>query len=60
MWCWRRVEEIIWTDHVRNAEVLQEVEGYRNVLQKIKKGKLTLLFNSCMGAGFYSALLKGR
>jgi len=22
MWCWRRMENIIWTDHVRNEEVL--------------------------------------
>jgi len=22
MWCWRRMEKIIWTDHVRNEEVL--------------------------------------
>ena len=21
MWCWRRMEKIIWTDHVRNEEV---------------------------------------
>jgi hypothetical protein len=23
MWCWRRIEKIRWTDHVRNEEVLQ-------------------------------------
>jgi len=22
MWCWRRMENISWTDHVRNEEVL--------------------------------------
>jgi len=22
MWCWRRVEKISWTDHVRNEDVL--------------------------------------
>jgi len=25
MWCWRRMEKIIWTDHVRNEEVLLRV-----------------------------------
>ena len=25
MWCWRRMEKIIWTDHVRNEEVLHEI-----------------------------------
>jgi len=24
MWCWRRMEKISWTDHVRNEEVLFE------------------------------------
>ena len=24
MWCWRRMEKISWTDHVRNEEVLLE------------------------------------
>ena len=25
MWCWRRMVKIIWTDHVRNEEVLLRV-----------------------------------
>jgi hypothetical protein len=25
MWCWRRIEKISWTDHVRNEEVLLRV-----------------------------------
>jgi hypothetical protein len=25
MWCWRRMEKISWTDHVRNEEVLQSM-----------------------------------
>jgi len=24
MWCWRRMEKISWTDHVRNEEVAEE------------------------------------
>jgi hypothetical protein len=32
MWCWRRVEKIIWTDHVRNEEVLLRVKKQRNIL----------------------------
>jgi len=27
MWCWRRVEKISWTDHVRNEEVLLTRQG---------------------------------
>jgi hypothetical protein len=25
MWCWRRIERISWTDHVRNEEVLESM-----------------------------------
>ena len=32
MWCWRRMEKISWTDHVRNEEVLLEVNEQRNIL----------------------------
>ena len=32
MWCWRRMEKISWTDHVRNEEVLLRVNEQRNIL----------------------------
>jgi hypothetical protein len=34
--CWRRMERIKWTDHVRNEEVLQRVKEERNVLSNNK------------------------
>jgi hypothetical protein len=36
MWCWRRME-IIWTDYVRNEEVLLRVNEQRNILHEIRK-----------------------
>jgi hypothetical protein len=39
MWCWRRMEKISWTDHVRNEEVLLRVKEQRNILQEIRKRK---------------------
>jgi hypothetical protein len=39
MWCWRRTEKISWTDHVRNEEVLLQVNEQRNILQAIRKRK---------------------
>ena len=39
MWCWRRIEKIIWTDHVRNEEVLLRVNEQRNILHEIRKRK---------------------
>ena len=37
MWCWRRMEKINWTDHVRNEEVLLRVKEQRNILHEISK-----------------------
>jgi hypothetical protein len=39
MWCWRRMEKIIWTDHVRNEKVLLRVEEQRSILHEISKRK---------------------
>ena len=30
-WCWRRMEKSIWTDPVRNEEVLLTVKEQRNI-----------------------------
>jgi len=37
MWCWRRIEKISWTDHVRSEEVLLRVNEQRNNLHEIRK-----------------------
>jgi hypothetical protein len=52
MWCWRRMENIIWTDHVRNEEVLSYV--------KWVNGRLTGLVTFCAEITFYKRLLKER
>jgi hypothetical protein len=39
MGCWRRMEKISWTDHVRNEEVLLRVSEQRNILHEIRKWK---------------------
>jgi hypothetical protein len=39
MWCWRRMEKISCTDHVRNEEVLLRVNEQRNILHEIRKRK---------------------
>jgi hypothetical protein len=39
MWCWRRMEKISWTNHVRNEEVLHTVIEERNILYTIKRRK---------------------
>jgi hypothetical protein len=39
MWCWRRMENISWTDHVRSEELLLRVKEQRNNLHEIGKRK---------------------
>jgi len=39
MWCWRGMEKISWTDHVRNEEVLLRANEQRNILHEIIKRK---------------------
>jgi hypothetical protein len=39
MWCWRRMEKISWTNHVRNENVLLRVKEQKNILHKIRKRK---------------------
>jgi hypothetical protein len=39
IWCWRRMEKINLTDHVRNEEVLLRVKEQRNILHEITKRK---------------------
>jgi len=37
MWCWRMMEKLSWTDHVRNEEMLLRIEEQRNILHEISK-----------------------
>jgi hypothetical protein len=39
MWCWRRMENISLTDHVKNEGVLHRVKDERNILCTIKQRK---------------------
>jgi hypothetical protein len=60
MWCWRRVEKISWTDHVRDEEVLLRVKEQRNILHEIIKLRLTGLVTFCVETAFCNRLLKER
>jgi hypothetical protein len=52
MWCWRRMEKISWTDHVRNEDVLLRVKEQRNFLHEIRKWKANwighILHRNCL------------
>ena len=63
MWCWRRMEKISWTDHVRNEEVLLRVKEQRNILQKIRKRKANwighILSRNCLLQRAIEGKIKG-
>jgi len=63
MWCWRRMEKISWTDHVRNEGGI-EVTGRqgrrrRKLLDDLKERRGYSHFNPSTTA-FYNELLKKR
>jgi len=39
MWCWRRMEKLSWTDHMKNEGVTLRVNEQRNILHEIRKRK---------------------
>jgi hypothetical protein len=59
MWCWRRMEKINWTDHLRNEDVLLRVKEQRNILKYVN-GRRTGLVTFCVETTFYNGLLKER
>jgi hypothetical protein len=63
MWCWRRMEKISWTDHVRNQEVLLRVKEQRNILHEIRKQKTNwidhILRRNCLLQWVIEGKIKG-
>jgi hypothetical protein len=63
MWCWRRMEKISWTDHVRN-EVLLRVSERRNILHEIRKQKANrighILRRNCLLKGVIEGKIQGQ
>ena len=64
MWCWRRMEKISWTDHVRNEEVLLRVSEQRNILYEIRKRKANwighILRRNCLLQQVIEGKIKGQ
>jgi hypothetical protein len=62
MWCWRRMEKISWTNHVRN-EVLLWVKEQRNILHEISKRKANcighILCRNCLLQQVIEGKIKG-
>ena len=62
-WCWRRMEKISWTDHVRNEEVLLRVKEQRNILHETRKWKANwighILRRNCLLQRVIEGKIKG-
>ena len=63
MWCWRRMEKISWTDHVRNEDVLLRVNEQSNILHEIRKRKANwighILRRNCLLKQVIEGKIKG-
>jgi hypothetical protein len=63
MWCWKRIEKISWTDHVRNEDVLLRVNEQRNILHEIRKRKANwighILCRNCLLKQVIEGKIKG-
>jgi hypothetical protein len=63
-WYWRRLEKIIWTDRVRNEEVLIRVKVQRNILHESSKRKANwighILRRNCLLQQDIEGKVKGR
>jgi hypothetical protein len=63
MWCWKRVEKISWTFHVRNEEVLLRVKKQRKILHEISKRKANwighILRRNCLLQQVFEGKIKG-
>jgi hypothetical protein len=61
--CWKRMERISWTDHVRN-EVLLRVSKQRNILHEIRKRKADwighILRRNCLLKEVIEGKIQGR
>jgi hypothetical protein len=64
MWCWRRMENMSWTDHVRNEGVLLRGSEQRNILHEIRKRKANwvghILRRNCLQKEVIEGKIKGR
>jgi hypothetical protein len=64
MWCWRRLEKIVWTDCSRNEVVLHSVEKDINILHTINRRKVNwighILRRNCLRIHVIKEKLEGR
>jgi hypothetical protein len=63
-WCCRTMEKIIWTDRVRNEEVLHRVKEERNIVHAMKRRKANwighMMCRNCLLKHVIKGKIEGR
>jgi hypothetical protein len=60
MWCWRRIEKTVWTDRVRNEDVLHIIKEERNMLHTIKRRKANWIGYILRGNCLLKHMIEGK
>jgi hypothetical protein len=60
IWCWRKMEKISWTDHVKNEDVLLRVKLQRNILHEIRKRKANWIGHILRRNCFLQRVIEGK
>jgi len=60
MWRWRGMEKIIWSDHMRNEEVLRRVKEQRNIQHEISEWKATWIGHILCRNCFLQRVIEGK
>jgi hypothetical protein len=58
--CWKELEKISWTDHVRNKEVLLRVKEHRTILNEISKRKANWIGHSLRRNCILQQVIEGK
>jgi len=58
MCCWRRMERISWTDHLKNGEVLHGVKKEMNALHTMNRREASRIGHFGVRTAFQNTLLK--
>jgi len=60
MWCWRMMEKIGWTGHVRNEEVLHRVKEESNAVRGIRRRKANWIIHNMRSKCLPKRVIKGK
>ena len=58
--CWRMMEKVVWTDHVRNEEMLLGVNEQRNIVREIRKRKANWIGHILRRNGLLKQVFEGK